>query len=82
MLDISTAREEVILRRTDRTDLAGLLDRVRAHQRSIGRPEDVGDLIGFANEWLRREWEHRWPRRPRWLARRFPGRGPTRIEPG
>jgi hypothetical protein len=37
------------------------------------------DPVAVANELLRREWEQRWPQRPRWLARRLHGRQPPRA---
>ena len=80
VLEFSTVGERVVLRRTDRVDLPGLMARLRAHQRAAGRPEEVGDLVAFANEVLREEWEGRWPRPPRRLRRWFPDGGPPRIE--
>ena len=54
--------------------------RLRAHQRAAGEPEEVDDLVAFANDVVRREWEGCWPRRPRWVARRSPAQGPPRVE--
>ena len=33
----------------------------------------VEDLLGWVDGQLHREWEHRWPRRPRWSSVRLPG---------
>jgi len=80
VLELSTAEERVILERTDRKDLTTLMARLRAHQRAVGRPEEDSDLVAFANEVMREEWEGRWPRPPRCLKRWFPGKGPPRVE--
>ena len=80
VLEVSAAEEQVLLRRTDSTDMPGLMARLRASQRAAGRPEEVGDLLAFANDVIRDEWEGRWPRPPRWLKRWFPGKGPPRVE--
>jgi hypothetical protein len=80
VLELSTAGETVVLRRTDREELPALMERLHAYQRAAGRPEDVGDLVAFANEVLRDEWEGRWPRPPRWLKPWFPGKGPPQVE--
>lgn len=37
------------------------------------------DRIALANALLRWHWEHRWPKRPRWLARRLHGTGPSQL---
>jgi hypothetical protein len=80
VVDLATANERVILRRTNRHELQGLMIRLRAYRRATGQHEEVGDLVAFANDVLRREWEGRWPRPPRWLKRWFPGRGPMQVE--
>lgn len=80
VLEFWAAEEEVFLRRTDSEDLPALMARLRASQRAAGGPEEVGDLVAFANEVMREEWEGRWPRPPRWLRRWFPGKGPPRVE--
>ena len=79
VLEVGAADEEVFLRRTDRTDLPTLLARLRASQHAAGRPEEVGDLVAFADEVMREDREGRWPRPPRWLKRWFPGKGPPRV---
>ncbi len=56
------------------------MTRLRAHRRAAGEPEEVDDLVAFTNDVVRREREGRWPRRPRWVARRFPAQGPPRVE--
>ena len=71
----------VVLERTDEHDRDALLGRIRAYQRATGQSADVSDLIAFVNDLRQREWEKRWPRRPRWLARRLHGSGPERLDP-
>ena len=63
----------VVLERTGDMDLAGLRAAVAVHAHATGR-SDVSDPLAYAAELIRWEWEHRWPRRPRWLARWLPGR--------
>ncbi len=79
VVDLRTADERVIVRRTDRKDLPALMAGLRAHQRAVGGPEDVSDLVAFANDILREEWAGRWPRPPRWLKRWLPGKGPPQA---
>ena len=82
VVELGTTDERVILRRTDRKDLPALMAELRAHQRTVGGPEEVGDLVAFANDILRKEWEGRWPRPPRWLKRWFPGGRPPQVAEG
>src|SRR6266496_830898 len=63
----------VILTVTELTDLPGLQLRLRRTQQRMGFRSDPDDPRAAANELLRREWELRRPRRPRWLARRQRG---------
>jgi len=37
------------------------------------------DRVALANALLRWEWDHRWPKRPRWFSRRLFGDGPARL---
>ncbi len=80
VVELAAADERVVLRRTNSRDMPGLMARLRAHQRAIGRPDEVGDLVAFANEILHEEWEGRWPRPPRWLERWLPRREPMQVE--
>jgi hypothetical protein len=71
----------VLLRCTGERDLAGLRDRIAAYQRARGRPQEVSDLIVFANDLLREEWEQARLQRPRWLARWLTAReGPRQVD--
>ena len=69
----------VVVEQTDEPDLAGLLAAVDAWERATGGPGGVSDLLAYADDQLRREWERRWPRRPGWLARRLHGATPPRA---
>jgi hypothetical protein len=40
---------------------------------------DPVDFVAVANEVLRREWNSRWPKRPKWLSRRIHGEHPPQI---
>jgi len=71
----------VVLQRTDERDRDALIARIRAYQRANGRPADASDVIEFADGLRQAEWEKRWPRRPRWLARRLHGPGPELLDP-
>jgi hypothetical protein len=69
----------VRLRPTDERDVAELRQRLRRFlaQRHIECAScDVADI---GNAILEAEWEDRWPKRPRWLARRLHGDGPPRL---
>ena len=78
-----------ILSITDRKDLEALKRHVRddlkrrnQYMREKGLApyeSDPADLRALANEWFRREWEARWPKRPRWLDRRLHGDAPPRV---
>lgn len=80
VLEVWAAKEQVFLRRTDSKEMPALLARLRVAQRAAGRSEEIGNLVAFANEVMREDWEGRWPRPPRWLKRWFPGKGPPRVE--
>ncbi len=75
----ATEGYEVILTVEEARDEAGLRQRLldgRQRNRLTSPPDD---LVAIANELLRREWASRWPRRPRWLARRLHGDGPPTV---
>jgi hypothetical protein len=50
-------------------------DELRARLRADPRAGDV-DPLSFAAAESKWEWEHRWPKRPRWLSRRLHGDDP------
>lgn len=78
--DVIRARTEgmnVILTVTGIVDLDGLERRLRAHEHEF--LSDPADRRAVANEMLRRQWDARWPQRPRWLARRLHGDGPPEV---
>lgn len=59
---------------------AGRLDRViDEYQRRVGADVRSGSALDYANEWFRKEWERRWPKRPVWLARKLHGDQPNQV---
>jgi hypothetical protein len=76
IITATTEGYEVILAVEEARDEAGLRQRLLdGWQRNrLTSPPD--DLVAIANELLRQEWNNRWPKRPRWLARRLRGEGP------
>ena len=74
-----TLEGPVILTVSELTDVAGLQGRLRQIKPRMGFRSDPDDPRAVANELLRREWEARWPRRPRWLARRLRGDAPPTV---
>ena len=76
----ATSRGEVaVLSVTDERDVAGLKRRLRAYAQSAGLRCSPDDPRAIANEIFRRQWEQRWPKRPRWLDERIHGSGPNQI---
>ncbi|MDA0185308.1 hypothetical protein OJ997_33695 [Solirubrobacter phytolaccae] len=59
---------------TEERDRDDLLARLRAWR------DDIDDPVEYARTYLRREWEGRWPKRPRWLDRRLHGTAPPPLE--
>ena len=78
----ATAHEAVVLTLTEERNDADLRRRLDECRIRDGLRSPSGDIVGIANELLRREWEQRWPRRPRWLSRRRRDPGPPQIGPG
>jgi len=69
----------VSLRVTHVGALAELGERLGRSSALIGRRFDLSDLTAVANYLMLMEWNHRWPRRPRWLSRLIHGNGPARV---
>ena len=69
----------VSLRVTDVRDVADLRTRLARSGMHMGLSFDLSNLSAVANYLMRREWERRWPRRPRWLSRLVHGDGPPRV---
>jgi len=69
----------VHLRPTDEHDPAQLRARLRRFldEQHIECASD--DVIDIAGAILEADWEDRWPKRPRWLARRLHGDAPPRL---
>jgi hypothetical protein len=72
-------QEDVRVVVTDRRDVDGLQLRLQGCRRHHGFESAIDDPVGIANEILRADWKARWPKRPRWLARRLHGPGPRTI---
>jgi hypothetical protein len=75
----AAARNDVVLTITDQRDEPDLQRRLRDWASRIGLTSAPDDRRAIANELMRRDWELRWPRRPRWLARRLHGSAPPQI---
>ena len=69
----------VSLRVTVERDDTGLRELLLRSQARMGFVSDVDDLVSVANELMRQEWEHRWPRRPSWLRRSLYGDHPPQV---
>jgi hypothetical protein len=76
---IDAERVMVILTVEEQRDEAGLRQRLLDARERVGLTSPPDDLAAIANELLRLEWEHRWPKWPRWLARRLHGQGPHAV---
>jgi hypothetical protein len=72
---------EVVYVRTGEMALDELESRVRAYVEGARLPiDDTGDLlIDVANGLISADWDARWPKRPKWLARRLHGDAPPRF---
>jgi len=79
VVELGTAGEEVVLTATATRDLLRLDRLLSQYQHRIGDPVTGGSARDFANDWLRAEWEQRWPKRPVWLARRLHGKHPPQV---
>ena len=77
-LAVSIRGGDVLIAPTGEQDVADLRRRledvVRVHRLSV----PAADARAVADELLREQWERRWPRPPRWLARRL-GMVPPRV---
>lgn len=79
LVELGTAGEEVVLTATATRDLPRLDRLLSEYQHGVGKPVDGGSPRDFANDWLRSQWEHRWPKRPVWLAHRLHGNQPPQV---
>jgi len=74
---LSTAGDQVVLRPQQTRDPAALTRALeQSNRHSPGGPPL--DPVALADEELRFQWEHRWPRWPAWLDRRVNGHPPPR----
>jgi hypothetical protein len=74
VIEAQASGRHVVLKPTGRVELSDLQQRVRASADRFS--SDPADLQAVAHEMLRADWEARWPKRPRWLARRLHGDPP------
>lgn len=79
VVDIRTRQDEVVLTPAATRDVARLDRLLREYRRRVGAPEWSGSRIDYANDWLRKEWALRWPKRPAWVARRLHGDRPPQA---
>lgn len=79
VVDMSIDRERVVLTPTGERDAAHLNQLVNEYQQRVGKPGLGGSALDYSNEWLRAEWEQRWPKRPAWLAKRLHGDQPPQV---
>lgn len=70
---------DIHFRPTDVWDPQQLLDRLARFTHKWEIECDSDDLIEIGNAILEAAWEDRWPKRPRWLARRMHRSQPPRL---
>lgn len=76
---VDVVGETTRLSPTDEIDLEELLRRLRGSgvsSRLHLAAEDLDDPLAIAAAVWRFEWDHRWPKRPRWFSRLLHGDGP------
>ena len=78
----TTDAHRVTLTVTEERDATALRHRLKVTASRYGLASPSDDVLAVANELLRREWQSRWPTRPRWLSRRLYGDGPTQLQGG
>jgi hypothetical protein len=79
----ATASDRVVLTvsaERDEDDLDGRLREWAKHAPELG--DLLEDRVAVANRLLLDEWAVRWPKRPKWLARRLHGDEPPQIGSG
>jgi len=79
LVNARTEDQSVRLSVTGEQDEAALHLRLQDYRRRVGLTSAPEDTRAVANELLRLEWEHRWPKRPAWLSRRLHGEGPRQV---
>jgi hypothetical protein len=75
----TASNNDVMLTITDRRDESDLDRRLHEWAPRIGLTSPPEDRRAVANELMRLDWELRWPKWPRWLARRLHRAAPPRI---
>jgi hypothetical protein len=76
---LSAEGQDVRLSATDDHDEEQLRQRLAAFVTRWQIDVASDDLIEIGNEILREAWNGRWPKRPRWLARRLHGATPPSL---
>lgn len=79
LVTASTEDQRVNLTVTEEHDEPALRQRLRKYLQRVGWTSLPESPRAVANELLRLQWEHRWPRRPAWLSRRLFGDGPRQV---
>jgi hypothetical protein len=75
----ASSGERAVLTVTPQRDAADFHARLRSYAESAGLVAPSDDPRAVANEILRRQWEQRWPKHPRWLDARLHGAGPIQV---
>ena len=78
---ISAGDGRVILNVGEEPNLAELRRRLTDSQARSGFHSPTNDPVAVASELVWGAWDHRWPQRPGWLARRLHGPAPTLPRP-
>jgi hypothetical protein len=76
---LSTAGLDIHIAATPERDEEQLRARLRRFVDEWRIEASTDDLIEIGNAILRDDWDKRWPRRPRWLARRLHGTQPPTL---
>lgn len=82
VLQLAVRDNHVELEPTGERDTLDLTERLHLFQQLWPRVPQVADPLAYVNEYLRREWESRWPQHPRWLDRLLHRRGPRVVPDG
>ncbi len=64
VVNVGTSAETVVLTPTAVRDQRSLGDEIARYQQRVASAPQTVDPLDFANEWLRREWDVRCPKRP------------------
>ena len=81
VVDLRSVGDDVVLVGGGRWELDGLRARLHDYSRRVVLDCDPDDPVAVTNELLRRDWEARRPKWPRWLAARMRGPAPATVFP-